>query len=67
MVWSVKNVTPYGLDGRVQFPTGAADFSLLHSVQTDSGEHPFSYPVVNWDSCPEDKAARGWSRPLMSI
>jgi hypothetical protein len=43
----------------VQFLTGAGDFSLLHSVQTDSGAHPFSYSVVNWGSSPEGKAARG--------
>jgi hypothetical protein len=29
---------------RVQFPA-VQDFSLLHSVQTDSGAHPISYPV----------------------
>jgi hypothetical protein len=29
----------------VQFPAGATDVYLLHSVQTGSGVHPASYPV----------------------
>jgi hypothetical protein len=29
----------------VRFPAGASDFSLLHSVQTGSGAHPYSYPI----------------------
>jgi hypothetical protein len=29
----------------VGFPTGARDFSSLHSVQPRSGAHPVSYPV----------------------
>jgi hypothetical protein len=29
----------------VQFPARKTDFSLLHSVQTNSGTHPASYPV----------------------
>jgi hypothetical protein len=29
----------------VQFLAGARDFSLLHSVQTGSGNHPTSYPM----------------------
>jgi hypothetical protein len=35
-------VTGYGLDGGVQFPAGAMNFSLLHSVETGSGAHPAS-------------------------
>jgi hypothetical protein len=30
----------------VRFPTGAGDFSLLHTVQTGSGAHPASYPAL---------------------
>jgi hypothetical protein len=33
------------LDGRVWFPAGARDFSLLHSDHNASGAHPVSYPV----------------------
>jgi hypothetical protein len=29
----------------VRFPVGARDFSRIHSVQTDSGVHPASYPA----------------------
>jgi hypothetical protein len=29
----------------VQFPAGRKDFSLLRSVQTDSGAHPTSYTM----------------------
>jgi hypothetical protein len=29
----------------VQFPAGERDFSLLHSVQTGSEDHPPSYPM----------------------
>jgi hypothetical protein len=42
---SVGIATGYGLDGRVHFPSGTRDFSLLHSVQTGSEAHPFSYPI----------------------
>jgi hypothetical protein len=28
-----------------RFPLGAADFSLLHSMQTDSDANPTSYPM----------------------
>jgi hypothetical protein len=30
----------------VRFPAGERDFSLLHSVETDSEAHPASYPMV---------------------
>jgi hypothetical protein len=31
------------LDGQVLIPRRARDFSLLHGVQTGSGNHPSSY------------------------
>jgi hypothetical protein len=45
---SVGIVTGYGLDDRdsgFRFPAGAANF-FLNRVQTCSGDHPASYPVV---------------------
>jgi hypothetical protein len=35
----------YGWTVGFRFPAGARDFSLLHSVQTESVAHPASYPV----------------------
>jgi hypothetical protein len=35
---------PDGLDGRGSVPCRGRDVSPLHSVQTDSGAHPASYP-----------------------
>jgi hypothetical protein len=35
------------------------DIFLFSTVQTGSGAHPASYPVVNWGSSPEGKATRG--------
>jgi hypothetical protein len=32
------------------------DFSLLHSVQTDSGAHPVSYPMGTGGFFPRGKA-----------
>jgi hypothetical protein len=43
--------TDYGLDGLGSIP-GSVRFSLLHSVQTDSGAHPASYPVGTVGSFP---------------
>jgi hypothetical protein len=40
-----------GLDAWVRFPA-LQDFSFLHSVQTDSGAHPASYPMGSRDSFP---------------
>jgi hypothetical protein len=39
----------YGLEGQRigdQFPAGARNFSLLHSIQTGFGTHTASYPNV---------------------
>jgi hypothetical protein len=50
----------YGLDdrgSRVQFPTGAGNFSLHYSVQIGSGAHPASYPMGTRGSFPGGKAA----------
>jgi hypothetical protein len=41
----------------VQFLTGPRDFSLLNSVQTDSGAHPASYTTGTEGSFPVSKAA----------
>jgi hypothetical protein len=37
--------TGYGLDGRSSILNRDRDFSLLHSVQTDSRAHLAAYPV----------------------
>jgi hypothetical protein len=42
--------------GWVRFPA-VHDFSHLHSVQTDSGAHPASYPRGTGGSFPGGKAA----------
>jgi hypothetical protein len=45
---SVSIALGYGLDdrgSRLQFPAGAGNFSLHHSVQIGSGVHPVSYPM----------------------
>jgi hypothetical protein len=50
----------YGLDdqgSRVQFLTGAGNFSLHHHVQDGSGAHPASYPMGTRGSFPGGKAA----------
>jgi hypothetical protein len=39
----------------VRLPVGAWYFSLLHSVETGSGAHPFSYPMGIWGSLPKHK------------
>jgi hypothetical protein len=41
--------TGYGLDGPGSIPS-AATFSVLHSVQTDSGAHPVTYPMGTRDA-----------------
>jgi hypothetical protein len=46
----------YGMDEPGSIPSSAR-FSLLHSVQTDSGAHPASYPTGTGDSFPGGKAA----------
>jgi hypothetical protein len=40
----------------VQLPAGERDFSVLQSVQTDSGAHRTSYPVGTQSSFRGDKA-----------
>jgi len=53
----------------VRFPSGAVKgiFSLRNHIQTDSGFHPFSYPMDAGGSFVGDKAAGAWSWPLTSI
>jgi hypothetical protein len=61
---SVRIALGYGLDdrgSRVRFPEGAGNFSLNHRVQTGSGAHPASYPMVTRGSFPGGKAAGAWS------
>jgi hypothetical protein len=51
--------TGYGLDDRgvgVRVPVGSK-FSLLHVVQTGSGDHPSSYPMRTGGSFPGVTAA----------
>jgi hypothetical protein len=38
-------MTHYGLHGPSRFPA-LQNFTLLHSVQTESGAHPASYPIA---------------------
>jgi hypothetical protein len=55
---AVGIATGYGLGGAgVRFPGGERDFSLLSSVQTDSGAHPASYSTATEDFSPVGKAA----------
>jgi hypothetical protein len=45
---SIGTPTGYGLDSRgveVRFPARKREFLLLHSVQTNYGPHPVSYPM----------------------
>jgi hypothetical protein len=46
-----------GWMARVQFLAGVRDFSLLHSIQTDSGAHPAFYPMGTGGSFPGHKLA----------
>jgi hypothetical protein len=46
---SVGIALGYGLDdrgSRIRFPAGVGNFSLHHRIQTGSGVHPASCPVV---------------------
>jgi hypothetical protein len=45
----------------VRFSAGSKDFSLIHSVKTNSVAHLVSYPVGTRGSFPGDKAAWDWS------
>jgi hypothetical protein len=45
-----------GWMAKVRFPA-VQDFSLLHSVHTDSGAHPVSYAMGTGSSFPRGKAA----------
>jgi hypothetical protein len=45
-----------GWTTRVRF-LAVQDFSFLHSVQTDTGAHPGSYPMGTEGGFPGDKAA----------
>jgi hypothetical protein len=54
------NMATYGVDDRIsgaRFLVGAGNFSLRHSVQTDSGAHPASYPMGRECSLNGGKAA----------
>jgi hypothetical protein len=51
-------VTGYGMDGPGSIP-GSAGFSLLHSVQTDSGVHPASFPMRTEGFFPGWEIGRG--------
>jgi hypothetical protein len=44
---SVGIVKASGWMAQVQFLV-VQDFSLFHSVQTDCGAHPASYPMIQW-------------------
>jgi hypothetical protein len=57
---SVGIALGYGLDdggSRVQFPAGAANFSLHRRAQNGSGAHPSSYPMGTGGSFLGGKAA----------
>jgi hypothetical protein len=43
----------------VRFPVRARKFSLLHNVQIDSGDQPFSYTKWTEGCFPGGKAVRG--------
>jgi hypothetical protein len=43
-----------------------SEFSLLHIIQTSSGAHPASYPMVTGSSFPRGKAAGVRNLPLTS-
>jgi hypothetical protein len=55
-----------GWTSAIQFPAGAKDFSLLHSVQTASGTQPASSPVGTRGPFAGWKAAWIWNWPLTS-
>jgi hypothetical protein len=54
---SVGIVMGYRLDSPGSIP-GSAKFSLINSIQTDTGVHPASYPMGTGGSFPGDRAAR---------
>jgi hypothetical protein len=56
-----------GIDDPGSISCRGKKFSLLHSVQTDTGANPASYPVGTEGSVPEDNAAGAWSWPHASI
>jgi len=45
----------------VRFLAGAANFSLRHRVQTGSGAHPASYPMISRGSFLGGEVAEMWS------
>jgi hypothetical protein len=53
---SVGTATGYGMDVRVQFTTGASDFSLLHRVHPGCRAHPASYAMCTVGFPPAVKA-----------
>jgi hypothetical protein len=61
---SVGIATGYRLGGRGYSPDRGSDFSLLHSVQTNSGAHPASYPMGTGGSFPGDVV--GWGTMLQA-
>jgi hypothetical protein len=55
----VSFVSDYGLDDRDSIPAEAEDFSSSLCIQTGSGAHPASCPVVTGGSFPGGKARPG--------
>jgi hypothetical protein len=51
----------------VQFPAEPTGFSLLHTVQTDSGVHTASYPMGTGGCSPKGRATGAWSWPLTEV
>jgi hypothetical protein len=49
---SVVIATSYGLEVTVRFPAGAREFSLLDSIQTNSGTYTASHPMGTGRSSP---------------
>jgi hypothetical protein len=54
---SVGIVTRLQVDDRGSIPGRATDFSVIHNVQTGSGNHPATYPMGTLGSVTRDKAA----------
>jgi hypothetical protein len=54
---SVGIAMGYGLDSRGSIPGRARNSFPLHSVQTGSEDHPFSYTIGNGSSFLGDKTA----------
>jgi hypothetical protein len=46
-----------GRTAGVQFTAGVRDFSLLHSIQTSTGDHQVSYAMSAEIFLPDDKEA----------